>query len=225
MSVTSNYLRVLEEINNSAVKYGRDPRDIKLVVVTKNVDWSKVLPIYQLGHRDFGENKIQEFLEKTTQAPDDCLWHFIGTLQKNKVSKAIGEFTLIHSVDSLELAKKISICSSEAGITTHVLLQANTSGEQSKHGQTPQQWEASFDELLTLPSLSIDGLMTMAPITNDHQVISSCFASLRKLRDTLSSRSGAKAKLHHLSMGMSQDFPLAIAEGATLLRIGSSIFK
>lgn len=224
MSFSSNYLRILDEINETAVHYGRDPSEIQLVVVTKNIPWPNVQPLYDLGHRAFGENKIQEYLDKRSQAPKDCQWHFLGTLQKNKVRKAIGEFALIHSVDSLELAQKISSCSGEMGITTHILLQANTSEETSKHGLTPQQWESAIDEIISLPSLSIDGLMTMAPCTVDHLLTSSCFASLRKLRDALSTKAQGRANLHHLSMGMSQDFKQAIAEGATILRIGSSIF-
>lgn len=224
MSLNDNYRHVLEEIAESAVKCGRNPNDISLVAVTKNVDWPNIEPIYSLGQRDFGESKLQEALIKQSLAPSDCRWHLIGSLQKNKVRKAIGKFTLIHSVDSLELAQKISSCSQEQEITTHLLIQANTSGEPSKHGLTSVQWKACFDELLALPAISIDGLMTMAPLTDDKYLISNCFSSLRQLRDQLQKIAQNRADLHHLSMGMSHDFPLAIAEGATLLRIGSAIF-
>lgn len=225
MSISDNYKRIQDEIAEAALNYGRDPAEIKLVAVTKNVDWKDVAAIYQLGQRDFGENKLQEAQGKQLLAPKDCHWHFIGTLQKNKARKAVGNFVLIHSVDSFELAAKISQCSLESGTVSHILLQSNTSGEITKHGYTAEEWKACFEDLLSLPCISIDGLMTMAPLTDDDGMISKCFAALRLLRDDLSNMSGGRANLKHLSMGMSHDFKIAIAEGATLLRIGNSIFN
>lgn len=224
-NLMDRFLHVLEEIKQTALQYSRQSNEITLVVVTKSVNWQCIQPIYDLGQRNFGENRLQEAIEKKVLAPQDCCWHFIGTLQKNKVRKVIENFTLIHSVDSFELARKISECSKDLNITTHILLQSNTSGEVSKHGYTPQQWKECLEELLILPHLSIDGLMTMAPHTEDVTIIKKCFTSLRILRDELNSLAKGKISLTHLSMGMSHDFKIAIAEGATFVRIGSAIFS
>lgn len=225
MSVFEKYLFVKERINECAIKCGRNPSDIALVAVSKNFHWEHVFPAYKAGCRNFGENRVQEALLKIPQAPDDVHWHMIGNLQENKVKKAIGKFVLIHSVDSLELAKKISRHSQEADIVTSILLQANTSGEETKQGLDAEGWKKVFEDLIILPALNIKGLMTMAPFTEDEKKIRNCFAGLRTLRDSLSTMGGNHVNLDHLSMGMSHDYPLAIAEGATILRIGSAIFS
>jgi pyridoxal phosphate enzyme (YggS family) len=196
---------------------GRDPNDVQIVAVTKGVAWKDVLPLYQLGHRDFGENRVADALAKQAEAPPDCRWHFIGTLQMNKVRKVGGKFTLIHSVDSVALAQKLSEVSVEMGVVTSILLQVNISGETTKHGLSAEQWKAAFDEVLALPGLQIKGLMTMAPAEGDEQVVRNCFKGLRLLRDEL--------RLDQLSMGMSGDFRLAIEEGATMIRVGSALFN
>lgn len=213
----NSYTKVMEEIHEAALAAKRDPKSIKLVAVTKGYPWNDVSWLYKAGQRDFGENRVDEGIEKRGAAPPDCRWHFIGTLQSNKVRKVVGNFALIHSVDSLELARKISQCSIEQGITSSVLLQANTSGEASKHGMTPAAWKECFAEIKEMKGLYVEGLMTMAPATDDEKVIRHCFSALRELRDELG--------LKHLSMGMSGDFKLAIAEGATILRIGSALFS
>lgn len=204
---------------------GRDPADIRLVAVTKTVTWAEAEALYAEGQRDFGENRLQEALHKQSLAPADCRWHLIGSLQSNKVRKAIGRFVLIHGVDSLALASKISQCSQEAGVTTSILLQVNTSGEATKHGMTAGQCVADFEALLLLPGISIQGLMTIAPLVEDEHLIRQCFASLRQLRDTLNDMAEDRAQLRHLSMGMSHDFTLAIAEGATIVRIGTALWS
>lgn len=225
MPSIDNYAQILKDIEQTALQCGRNPSDIALVAVTKSIEWQRIQPIFDLGQRDFGESRLQEAIEKKSKAPQGCHWHFIGTLQKNKVRKVIENFTLIHSVDSFELAQKISECSRELNLITHILLQSNTSGEHSKHGYTPQEWKECQEALLALPNISIDGLMTMAPLTEDVALIKNCFSSLRFLRDELNVMANGKANLHHLSMGMSHDFKIAIVEGATLLRVGSAIFQ
>jgi pyridoxal phosphate enzyme (YggS family) len=224
MSTIENYAHILSDIKQTALQHNRDPDEIVLIAVTKFIQWQQIQSIYDQGQRDFGESRFQEGIEKIAMAPKDCHWHFIGTLQKNKVRKVIENFTLIHSVDSFELAQKISECSKELNRVTHILLQSNTSGEDSKHGYTPQRWQECFEELLDLPNIAIDGLMTMAPLTEDFSEVSECFRSLRNLREDLKVLANGRVCLHHLSMGMSHDFKIAIAEGATLLRIGSAIF-
>jgi len=218
-----DYSVVKEVIASVAKMTGRSANDITLVAVTKGISWNQCSWLYDLGQRHFGENRIAEASAKMDAAPNDCLWHFIGTLQSNKVRKIIGKFSLIHSVDSFELAEKISQCSLEQNIITKILLQANTSGEASKHGLSPEKWKRSYEKLLSLNGLIIQGLMTMAPATNDENAIHQCFASLRHLRDDLQTYTSKNAPMSDLSMGMSNDFKIAIAEGATIVRIGSAI--
>lgn len=212
----SGYPYVLDRVAATARNCGRDPSEITLVAVTKGHSWTEIQPAYREGCRDFGENRIPEAREKIAQAPTDVYWHFIGALQKNKVRKAIESFVLIHSVDTFELAKKISDCSIEMNRIARILLQVNTSGELTKQGLSKENWRRNIGKTLELPALSVEGLMTMAPFVEDERVIRNSFIQLRLLRDEFN--------LRHLSMGMSHDYPIAIEEGATILRIGTAIF-
>lgn len=211
----SSYLRVLERMQQAATRSGRNINDITLVAVTKGRLITDIQSLYAQGCRNFGENRVQEALPKIDQIAD-AKWHFIGTLQKNKVAKMIGKFEWIHSVDSVELAEKISQASVSAGLISKILLEVNVSGEASKHGLPPDVWRQNYVNVKTFPGLHIGGLMTMAPLTDDQQLIRNTFRNLRKLRDELA--------LPHLSMGMSQDFEIAIEEGATMIRVGSAFF-
>lgn len=204
----SSYLSILEKV-------GR--QDITVIAVSKQRSIEEIKIAYDLGCRDFGENRIPEALEKMAVLPQDINWHFIGALQKNKVNKAIGHFTLIHSVDTPELAEKIAKSSEAANLTTSILLQVNTSGEASKQGLNPEAWRPHLESLFSLKNIEIKGLMTMAPLTEDTAIIRKTFHSLREFRDEL--------KLPLLSMGMSHDYEIALEEGANLLRIGTAIFK
>lgn len=220
--VAERYHRIQEEIAEIALRSQRHPSDVKLVAVSKGYSWDHVQQAYNAGCRDFGESRIPEALPKIAEAPNTIQWHFIGSLQRNKVRKAVGNFVLIHSVDSLELAQKISAVSEEQHLNTPILLQVNTSQEPTKHGLTPERWLPLMEALLALPALQIQGLMTMAPLTDDEAIIRRCFAHLRAFKDLLNLK--YNLQLHHLSMGMSHDFRLAIEEGATLVRIGTAIF-
>lgn len=211
------YRYICKDIEQIALRCGRDPASITVVAVTKGHPWHDIEPLYHEGCRIFGESRIQEAEEKWKESPKEILWHLIGALQKNKVRKAIGHFTLIHSVSSYEIAKKISECSVQAGVMTSILLQANTSGEPTKQGLSPYEWKLIFSDLLQLPGLQVQGWMTMAPLVEDTRIIRQCFADLRRLRDEL-------GHLPHLSMGMSHDYRIAIEEGATLVRIGTALF-
>lgn len=225
MSVFENYQSIQQDIIATAQHYKRNPKDITLVAVTKGCPLHEMMPAYDAGCRNFGESRLQEALPKIFDAPHDIHWHLIGTLQKNKVRKAveIGRFTLIHSVDTPELAEKISEISLEHNFVTSILLQVNISGETSKHGLNIERWRYVFEALLKMPGIKIEGLMTMAPLIEDEKQIRGCFERLRKFRDELQAKTGKH--LPHLSMGMSHDYRFAIAEGATLLRIGTKIFK
>lgn len=224
MSVAEKYLQLRQEVAEIARRCGRDPAHITLVAVTKGYSLEHVLHAYEAGCRDFGESRVQGALEKLSRAPKDIRWHFIGNLQKNKVRKVIGKFALIHSVDGIELAKKISDCSVEAGCVTSVLLEANTSGERTKHGMPPSGWKEAIRDVGAMAGIHIEGLMTMAPLVEDERVIRQTFAGLRALRDDLEGMLGEKGALPHLSMGMTHDYRIAIEEGATLLRVGTALF-
>lgn len=199
---SSDPLKLFETIGKQA----------KLVVVSKGHPWSACIPFYEAGCRDFGESRLQEALPKIQEAPRDIRWHFIGVLQKNKVAKVVQNFALIHSVDSYELAEKIS--KESIGRKAHILLQVNI---EHRHGFTPSALRESFAALKALPNLAIDGLMTMAPLTDDTASIRRTFRTVREL--------GLELGLKELSMGMSHDWPLALEEGATILRIGSLFFS
>ena len=208
----SNYFLVKEEIASRV-----PDREVGLIAVSKYAPLQAIQDLYAEGCRDFGESRIQEALPKINALPKDIRWHFIGKLQSNKIGKVIEHFSLIHSVDSAELAELINRKSAEIGKVTSILLQVNTSKEATKQGFTPDDCRRIFDQLAKLSSLKIEGLMTMAPLTTNTEVIRASFADLRALKEELN--------LSHLSMGMSQDYPIAIEEGATLLRIGRKIMN
>lgn len=211
-----SYLKVCEEVDREMAILGRKRDEVMIIAVSKTRTILEMQEVYNQGCRHFGESRTQEFLLKKDQMPQDIFWHFVGTLQKNKVSKVSGKCSLIHSVDSLDLAKKITL--------TPVLLEVNTSLEPTKHGLTEEGWEEILEEVFQLPNLQILGLMTMAPLTSDEKRIRSCFAKLHSLQEKWRKRLANPSILPHLSMGMSHDFRFALKEGATLLRIGSAIF-
>lgn len=211
------------EIATCARSCGRDPATIKLVAVSKGKTVEQIQALYDLGQRDFGESKVQEAEAKRATLPQDILWHLIGTLQIKKVPKIVGRYCLIHSVDSFELAQKLSKVSLEHNLVTDVLLQVNASGEATKHGFSLEACQEAFPSLLTLPGIRMHGLMTMAPLTDDRVSILSCFKATAALCQKLREQYNLP-HFNQLSMGMSQDFELAIQAGATLLRIGTRLF-
>jgi hypothetical protein len=219
------YSRVLEDVRLQAEACGRDSGEITLVAVSKSEPISSIKEAYQEGARQFGESRVQEAFQKIPHLPSDCRWHLIGSLQANKVAKALAAFHLIHSVDSLYLAQKIDQAGKRTGATASILIQVNTSGEKSKHGLSPEEWAKHLDRLSELSNLRIEGLMTMAPLTDDQEVVRSCFSTLRSLREHWRPFMREPSSFRHLSMGMSHDYPIAIQEGATILRIGTAIFQ
>lgn len=206
-SESENYLTLLSQINERA----------QLVVVSKKRSIDEINALYRVGCRDFGENRVQELLMKAPLLPGDIRWHFIGPLQKNKVHKILSLVDLIHSVDSISLAKEISKRSLEFGLEIKILLQVNTSGEISKQGFSKNELGDIWTEISSLPGISVRGLMTMAPLTEDSMMIRNCFGCLRDLSNELF--------LQELSMGMSNDWKIALEEGSSILRIGSHIFQ
>ncbi len=217
----------LEEIRSAiaaaATRAGRTADSITLLAVSKTFPVSDIMQAYADGQRIFGENRLQEAMEKMPQLPRDCEWHLIGPLQRNKVRKALEQgFALIQAVDSLKLASAISRIAGELGKTVRILLEVNIDGEFSKHGFTPAQLETEWETLTALPGLDIRGLMCIpAPVENPEEA-RPAFAALRHLAEQLRKR--GPLPLPELSMGMSHDFSVAVEEGATIVRVGSAIF-
>ncbi len=218
--------KIVEEVRDFAVEAGRNPSEVKLVPVTKGFGVELIREAYRFGFDVFGENRVGEYLAKKEELQpeiaDDVEWHFIGHLQSNKVRKIVDEFELIHSYDRMSLLKEFKKRLERTGGRQSVLLQVNVSGEDSKYGLTPEQAPALLEETLVVDSVVVEGLMTMAPWTEDEKVLRKTFSDCRKLRDKLEQR--YKIALPELSMGMTNDYKIAIEEGATILRLGRALF-
>lgn len=223
MSQIAENLEIIHQrIANAAERHGRSAKEVKLVAVSKTYPPEIIREAMEAGQRVFGENRVQDAVTKIDALPPDLEWHLIGHLQTNKVRKVIGRFALFHGVDNTSLALQMNRIAGEFGVTARVLLEVNISGEESKFGFAPASLPAAMEELLPLPHLRIEGLMTMAPFSENPESARPVFEGLRKLRDALSAATGHP--LRELSMGMSGDFEQGIAEGATIVRIGSAIF-
>lgn len=221
-AIPHNLQRIRERIELAAVRANRTPADIRLIAVSKTHPPETIREAIAAGQMLFGENRVQDALPKIDALPADISWHFIGHLQSNKVRKALGRFSLFHGVDNLDLARHMDRIAGELGIEARILLEVNVSGEASKFGFAPDALRSAMNELRSLSRLQIEGLMTMAPYSEDPESARPHFARLRELRDALSKECGLP--LQELSMGMSGDFEQGIAEGATIVRVGSAIF-
>ena len=222
MSLEDNLAGVRERIASAAEQSGRSAADVTIVAVTKTFGPGRVEEAIRAGIDDVGENRVQEFLGKADSVSIDCRWHLIGHLQSNKVNKAIGRFAMIQSVDSLKIAERLARAGEQRGLSTDVLIEVNTSGESSKHGFHPDETVEAFGEILQLSALSVRGLMTVGPWVEEETVIAAAFSRLRELKEEIE-RSGGLT-LEHLSMGMSDDFELAVREGSTMVRLGRVLF-
>jgi hypothetical protein len=222
-----NIERVRTRIAEAAGRVGRDPAEVTLVAVTKTVPARRVRMAWELGLTDFGENRVQEAIEKIPlvipKEKSAIRWHMIGHLQRNKVRHVIPLFNLVHSVDSVRLAEEIDRRAGQAGKVMPILLEVNVAGEASKYGFAPQAVGAAVRQIAPLPHVEIRGLMTVAPIAEDPEVVRPCFRRLRRLRGRLADEF-PDLDWRHLSMGMTDDFEVAVEEGATLVRIGRAIF-
>src|SRR5216110_3158648 len=221
-SVSQNLERVREQVAHAAAKAGRIVEDVELVAITKTHPAEKAREAIEAGQTLFGESRVQEARRKIPELPSNARWHFVGHLQKNKVRHALPLFEIIHSVDSLALAEDINRIAEEDGLHPRVLLEVNVAGEGSKFGFTPEKLREDLENLLALPRLSILGLMTIPPIADEAEASRKYFVELRELRDRLQTE--FHVDLAQLSMGMTQDFAIAVEEGATLVRVGTAIF-
>lgn len=220
MGFTENFHWVQERIAQAATRVGRKPDQITLLAVTKTFSLEALRPAYEAGLRNFGENRVQEALGKMGELPRDIHWHLIGQLQTNKINKIIGKFSLIHSVDSFHLAEALSKRVGEQ----EILLEVNTSGEESKSGVKPQEAAKVAEKIAALSHLKLKGLMTVGPLTEDASRQREAFKRLKGLFDEIRKNDWAGSAFSVLSMGMSGDFEIAVEEGSTLVRVGTALF-
>ena len=222
MGLEENYYAVWEGIREAAEKAGRDPSSVRLVAVSKKQDPEKLRVLWKCGQRIFGENRVQEARVKIPEMPSGGEWHFIGGLQTNKAKDAVECFDVIESVDRLDLATELQKRAEVAGKKLRVFLEVNVGGEAAKHGCAPEKAAELLAQVQPLSRLEVQGLMAIPPFREDPENARPFFQKLREIRDHLEQGSGMA--LPELSMGMSHDHAVAIAEGATLVRIGTALF-
>ncbi len=213
---------IRDRLHAAAERAGRDPASVELMAVSKTFPVEAIAEAVEAGQTLFGENRVQELLAKTPALPSHLRWHLIGPLQSNKVRKILPHVEVIQSVHSLDIARHIQRIATELDLNPRVFLEVNVGSETSKHGFAADELETQLDDLLALDRLRIEGLMGIPPYAEDPEVTRPHFAVLRELRDALRIRSGLP--LPALSMGMSHDFEIAVAEGSTLVRVGTAIF-
>ncbi|HVG52941.1 MAG TPA: YggS family pyridoxal phosphate-dependent enzyme [Vicinamibacterales bacterium] len=225
MSVAVRLSDVRARIDAAARGAGRDPSSVRLVAVSKTFPIDAVREAFAAGQRDFGENRVQEALEKIEAARDlDVRWHLLGHLQTNKAKKAAPAFAMIQSVDSVELLRKLDAAAVEAGVAPELLIQVDLAGEATKFGARPEEVPAILEAAAGCRAAQVVGLMTIPPIPDTPEDARPWFRRLRELRDGWLSDGRSASVLRELSMGMSGDFEVAVAEGATIVRVGTAIF-
>lgn len=225
MGEIAEHLRKIEErIAQAALRGGRDPKSVRLVAVSKTKPAQAIADAFACGQRIFGENYVQELVGKQGELTQEISWHFIGSLQSNKVRQIAGMVDLIHSVDRLSLAKEIDRQWGALGKVCDILVQVNISREETKGGTSSEELLDLVREVARLPHLRVKGLMTMPPFFDDPEGARPYFRRLRELAGEVAAAAIAGVEMRELSMGMSGDFEAAIEEGATLVRVGSALF-
>jgi PLP dependent protein len=238
IKIAERVKRLRENISSVCARTGREPAEVKLVVVTKSASQEAIEEVIRLGFSEFGENRVQqlkkvvtdvdEFLKRNTGnpgTPQKVNWHMIGHLQRNKVRQVLPMVTLIHSVDTLRLAEEINTAAVKMNAVPRVLLQVNTSEEPQKYGVPVGAAPHLAEQIDTLPNIKLVGLMTMGPLTHNKDVIRKCFTRARELFLEMRGERVVGQHFEELSMGMSSDYEIAVEQGATILRIGSAIFS
>ena len=215
---------VRENIQKACEKAGRSPQEVTLIAVSKTKPLFMLEEAYEAGARDFGENKVQEILEKHPKMPEDARFHMIGHLQRNKVKQVLPHAVLIHSVDSYRLAEQISQEAGKLGITAKILLEVNVAKEESKFGMMPEDVEEMAGQIAALPHLQIEGLMTIAPFFDDPEKNRPVFRKLYQLYVDIKNKNIDNVNMGVLSMGMTGDYQVAVEEGSTMIRVGTGIF-
>lgn len=219
-----NLYQVQENLKEACRRSGRAESDVTLIAVSKTKPLPMLEEVYSLGIRDFGENKVQELVDKVEQLPDDIRWHMIGHLQRNKVKYIVDKVYMIHSVDSLRLAEEISKEAVKRNITVNILIEVNVAGEESKFGAAPLDTPGLVQEISLLPGIAVRGLMTIAPFVENAEDNRLFFSQLKKLYVDITNKNIDNVRMDYLSMGMTGDYEVAIEEGASFVRVGTGIF-
>ena len=222
--VVENLAEVEKHICEACAHAGRSRDEVTLIAVSKTKPVSMIEELLPGGTRDFGENKVQELVDKYEVLPKDIHWHLIGHLQRNKVKYVVDKACLIHSVDSMRLAETISEEGVKKGVTVPVLIEVNVAGEESKFGVTLEETEGLVREIAKLPSIQIKGLMTIAPYVEDPEENRVHFSRFKQLSVDIKNKNIDNVSMDVLSMGMTGDYQVAIEEGATMVRVGTGIF-
>ena len=224
-AVAARLTEIRARIGEAAARAGRSPADVRLVAVSKTFPIELVRAAYDAGQRDFGENRVQEALQKIGQSADmEIRWHLIGHLQSNKARKAAEQVAVIHSIDSVDLLRRVDAAAAAAGRSIEVLVQADLALEPAKHGASLDTVPAIFEAARHCTAASVVGLMLLPPLAENPEDARPWFRQLREERDRLAGRGVAAPRLRELSMGMSHDFDVAVEEGATMVRVGTAIF-
>ncbi|HEY8348605.1 MAG TPA: YggS family pyridoxal phosphate-dependent enzyme [Clostridia bacterium] len=222
--IIENIDELRSRVAAAAARAGRDPAGIKIVAVTKTVEPERIMAAYQCGITDFGENRVQELVQKADIMNVECKWHMIGHLQTNKVKYIIDRVCMIHSLDSIELANEINRRAEKAGRIMDALVQVNVAGESTKYGVEPASAPDFVKEVSRMGNIRIRGLMTIAPLVSDPEEVRWVFRGLRQLLIDIGKENIDNVSMEYLSMGMSNDFEVAIEEGANIIRPGTVIF-
>lgn len=222
--IKENLEHVRETIQAACRKYGRDPESVTLIAVSKTKPLADLLAAYEAGVRDFGENKVQEIIEKAPAMPPDARFHMIGHLQRNKVKQVLPHVVMIHSLDSLRLAEEIQKEAEKLGRTVNVLLEVNVAKEESKFGFLPEEAEEAAVKIAAFPNLRVCGLMTIAPFVENPEENRPVFEKLYQLSVDIKKKNIDNISMSVLSMGMTGDYPVAVQEGADMIRVGTGIF-
>lgn len=222
--ISENLEQVKKNIEEACKKAGRSPDEVTLIAVSKTKPVALLQEAYDAGARCFGENKVQEIVDKYPQLPSDIRWHMIGHLQRNKVKYIVDKVEMIHSVDSLRLAETIEQEASKHGVKVPVLLEVNVAGEETKFGLRPDEVLPLIKAVSEFPHIKIQGLMTIAPYVEDPEENREIFRQLKKLSVDIEAKNINNVTMSVLSMGMTGDYQVAVQEGATMVRVGTGIF-
>lgn len=224
ITIKENIKEVENIIAQECEKAGRSPSDVTLIAVSKTKPVELLKEAYAYGCRDFGENKVQELLDKYEALPSDIRWHMIGHLQRNKVKYIVDKVYMIHSVDSLRLAEEISKEASKKNVCVNILIEVNVADEETKYGVSCEEVRQLVCDIAKLPNVRIKGLMTIAPFVEDAEENRLHFQNLKKIAVDIMQKNIDNIDMEILSMGMTGDYPVAVSEGATYVRVGTGIF-
>lgn len=222
--IKEHLTEVKERIEQACIRSGRNPGEVTLIAVSKTKPVPMLEEAYAAGARDFGENKVQEIAAKKPELPEDIRWHMIGHLQRNKVGQVLGKAVLIHSVDSLRLARQIETDAAKAGLDVDILLEVNVAKEESKYGFMLEEVEDAIMTIKDFPHVHIKGLMTIAPFVENPEENRGIFKKLFEFAVDIDKKNIDNVTMGVLSMGMTGDYEVAIEEGATMVRVGTGIF-